>query len=287
MRTWSSASALAAAIVLVIAATASGDRKPQRVTCPGGRFLAGGPLLDGAAGNEPVVIDGTLFSIGAVCPPVGGKLKPAPGKVKVKAAWKACAGLAGKVRLVGALAPDCVVLSGTVKARKASINKSFAARRSTCGDGVLDRDAGEQCDGGVSCGTGERCAPDCVCVPDDGSTTTTSTTLPAVRFSTDVQPILTATCAQVACHIGQFPGQNLDFAPRRAWSELVDVDSEQCPGVKRVAPGAPDASYLMSKLRGEGPCFLGSRMPSVPNAPLSAADMETIRAWIAQGAPNN
>ena len=258
-------------------------RKPQVVNCPGGRFLSSGSLLDPAASNEAVVIDGSQISIGSACARVAGKVKPAKGKVKVKAAWAACRGVPGKVRLVAAVFPECRAMSGTVQARKAKIRKSFSASRSMCGDGLLDRDAGEQCEAGTTCAAGEHCSA-CLCVPE-GTTVTTTTTLPQVSFSAEIQPVLAATCAVPACHTGRFAQEHLDLGPAKAYAAIVNADSSQCPAVKRVLPGDPAASYLMWKLAGQGPCFVGARMPSTGT--ISDAQVESIRTWILQGARDN
>jgi hypothetical protein len=53
-----------------------------------------------------------------------------------------------------------------------------------------------------------------------------------------------------------------------------------------VLPGQPDQSYLTFKLQGSGPCFSGVRMPRGSTA-LSATQMQLIRDWITNGAPNN
>jgi hypothetical protein len=67
----------------------------------------------------------------------------------------------------------------------------------------------------------------------------------------------------------------------------VNVASRECPQFMRVAPGQPGASYLLFKLAGPPqPCFDGERMPEGAPA-LPAADQDTIRAWIAEGAPHN
>ena len=83
------------------------------------------------------------------------------------------------------------------------------------------------------------------------------------------------------------PAAGLDLSTAaKAYAGLVNVFSAECTTLKRVAPGAPDMSYLIWKLDGFGPCFFGSRMPLV-GLPLSASQVATIRAWIVQGAPNN
>jgi len=52
-----------------------------------------------------------------------------------------------------------------------------------------------------------------------------------------------------------------------------------------VAPGDPEASYLIHKLEGRAG-IAGDRMPQ--GGPfLSSADIAVIRSWIQAGAPNN
>lgn len=54
------------------------------------------------------------------------------------------------------------------------------------------------------------------------------------------------------------------------------------PELLRVNPGNPDESYLIHKLEGrEG--IVGSRMP-LTSPPLSEAELELVRKWIAGGA---
>ena len=51
----------------------------------------------------------------------------------------------------------------------------------------------------------------------------------------------------------------------------------------RVEPGRPDRSYLYCKLQPDCPDRVGARMPA-DGAPLSTADLEAVRRWIAAGA---
>ena len=125
-----------------------------------------------------------------------------------------------------------------------------------------------------------------VAPPPVSTTTTIPGTIP-VSFSADVQPILTANCALAGCHAAPAPQEGLDLRPGRSYARLVNVDSRGCPRFKRVLPGRPDASYLLFKLAGPPQeCFSGDRMPDLA-PPLPARDQDTIRAWIAQGAPDN
>lgn len=104
-----------------------------------------------------------------------------------------------------------------------------------------------------------------------------------VSFSTQVQPIFTASCTGNGCHSGASPAQGLNLSSAAvSHAALVNVASQQCPTTKRVMPQQPDASYLVWKLQGSGACFSGSRMPK--GQALTAAEQSTIRSWITAGA---
>ncbi|MCW5889529.1 MAG: hypothetical protein KIT14_03160 [bacterium] len=131
--------------------------------------------------------------------------------------------------------------------------------------------------------------------PTTSTTSTTSSTLPGtsttsttiagtVRFAADVQPIFDADCT--VCHTGAFAPVGLDLSPGSSWVHLVGVGSGECPGTQRVAPGSPETSYLMHKLAGSGPCFVGSPMP-LHRSPLPPHQQALIATWIAQGAAND
>ena len=65
---------------------------------------------------------------------------------------------------------------------------------------------------------------------------------------------------------------------------MVNVDSVDNPGEKRVIPGDPDHSVLFLALNG----IHGNtqRMP-LTSDPLPQEDIDRIRRWIADGAKNN
>jgi len=114
-------------------------------------------------------------------------------------------------------------------------------------------------------------------VPDD-----------SISLTRDVQPIFTANCALSGCHAGTAPvlGQNL--AAGLAYASIVDIPAQEAPGYFRVRPFFPDSSYLVHKIEGTQALLGGSgaRMP-LGAAPLTTAEIATIRSWIAVGAPNN
>jgi hypothetical protein len=109
-----------------------------------------------------------------------------------------------------------------------------------------------------------------------------------VSFANQIQPILTASCTGALCHDAVTPQRGLNLTAGAAYAELINSRSTQtlCKTYRLVQPGDPDLSYVIFKLQGGGPCFVGSRMPSRLPA-LPAAQIQLIRDWIANGAPNN
>jgi hypothetical protein len=83
---------------------------------------------------------------------------------------------------------------------------------------------------------------------------------------------------------GALPG-SLDLRAGSSFASLVAVPSLEQPTLARVAPGAPDSSYLIHKLEG-APGISGARMPF--GGPfLDQAIIDEVKSWIAAGAPNN
>lgn len=108
---------------------------------------------------------------------------------------------------------------------------------------------------------------------------------PSVSFAQQIQPIFNASCVDAQCHAAS---QSLPLTAGLSYRALVGVASREdpCTSYQRVAPGQPDQSFLVFKLDGAGPCFAGSQMPR-GRAPLSPAQRQLFRDWIAAGAPNN
>jgi len=104
---------------------------------------------------------------------------------------------------------------------------------------------------------------------------------------TDVQKIFTANCAFGGCHGDQnteprAKPQNLSAG--KAYASIFNVAATQSPALSRVKPNDPANSYLVRKLEG-GPAISGGRMPL--GGSLLAAQIQTIKDWIADGAKNN
>lgn len=93
--------------------------------------------------------------------------------------------------------------------------------------------------------------------------------------------VFNKSCAFNSCHGGGSPSGSMNLeAP--AFANIVGVPSSQVPGMDRVTPGDPGASYLFLKLTQDAPA-VGDRMPNT--APLNDERIELVRAWISAGAP--
>lgn len=95
--------------------------------------------------------------------------------------------------------------------------------------------------------------------------------------------IFTPTCAVGGCHDAGTNSAGLTLEEGLAFGNLVGVDSSEVPSLMRVEPSNPDDSFLVIKLEGTDPRFVGQRMPASGNF-LSSAEIQAIRDWIANGA---
>jgi hypothetical protein len=106
---------------------------------------------------------------------------------------------------------------------------------------------------------------------------------------TDIQAtIFNTSCAFSQCHAGSNPPpppQGLNLSAGQAYANLVGVPSQEQPSLNRIEPGDPDNSYLYLKITGD-PSISGQRMP-LTGGPLSDAQIQLVRDWILDGAPNN
>ncbi len=91
-------------------------------------------------------------------------------------------------------------------------------------------------------------------------------------------------CTSPGCHGGLQPQDELYLEDGQSYRNLVNVPSIQIQDLLLVNPGEPDSSYLLDKL--EGLKLVGERMP-MGDSELPAEDIQAIREWIKQGAPDN
>lgn len=103
-------------------------------------------------------------------------------------------------------------------------------------------------------------------------------------LSGNVQSIFTTSCTGAGCHNSAAKAGSLVLASDSAYANLVNVASSGCSGAIRVVPGDPRtvSSILVDKLTAPPPCA-GSAMPRTGS--ISAANVQTIVDWVAQGAP--
>jgi mono/diheme cytochrome c family protein len=127
--------------------------------------------------------------------------------------------------------------------------------------------------------------------PTPSATPTVTATLTIAPGSTlpELQAeIFTPRCAVPACHTDASAAFNGDLSLQAdsSYGELVGVEPQNFfarrDGLLRVDPGQPDNSFLVRKVTAPG-LGEGSLMP-LSGEPLSAAEVERIRAWIDRGA---
>jgi hypothetical protein len=106
----------------------------------------------------------------------------------------------------------------------------------------------------------------------DGSALTAS-------FQSIQDHVFTPICT--ACHAGGAAPQGLRLDAGNSYAMLVGQPSTEVSAVLRVAPGNPDASYVIQKL--EGHAAVGARMP-LGGPYLDSATINVVRQWIAAGA---
>lgn len=98
------------------------------------------------------------------------------------------------------------------------------------------------------------------------------------------ETIFTPRCSTSSCH-GALESGNLSLLSGESWENLVYAGSRQEGNLLRVAPFAPDSSFLVDKLENPSPAY-GARMPLMGGL-LNQEQLDLIRAWIDQGAQDN
>jgi hypothetical protein len=116
---------------------------------------------------------------------------------------------------------------------------------------------------------------------DQNGNPLTGDTSAASDFQEIQDTIFTPICTN--CHLGANAPQGLHLDAANSYALLVNVASKEVPGLMRVNPGNPDASYIVQKI--EGTAAQGARMPF--GGPYLTQDrIDLVRRWIAAGAPN-
>lgn len=129
----------------------------------------------------------------------------------------------------------------------------------------------------VSCGGGGgSTGPD----PDPNPDPTPDPDRP-VSFSEDIEPIFNGNCAVSGCHTSSIQESGVDLSSYE--SALNSVGNQY--GTEIIIPGEPENSPIVDKISNDNPEF-GERMP-YQRGQLSSAQIDSIIAWIDDGAPNN
>lgn len=106
-----------------------------------------------------------------------------------------------------------------------------------------------------------------------------------VSFDRDLQSLFNNQC--VFCHMTGAESGGLNLEPGLAYEYLVNAKSSQAD-MRRVEPGDPEASYLLHKLQGTH-VEVGGRGNQMPLGGMlwSEEQLNLLRHWILEGAPNN
>ena len=128
------------------------------------------------------------------------------------------------------------------------------------GDGGGGGGGGGDCGGGYG-GGGGGCEP------------------PEATLASIQERVFTPICTD--CHAGAAAPQGLRLEAGMSRAMLVNVPSEEVPGLLRVDPGDPDDSYLVQKI--EGTAAVGGRMP-LGSTRLPQSTINAIRQWFTEGA---
>ncbi len=104
-------------------------------------------------------------------------------------------------------------------------------------------------------------------------------------FTAVQNQIFTPSCALSGCHSSGSQASGLNLSAGAAYSNIVNVASNEQPSVDRIEPGEPSDSYLYLKVTGDS-SIDGSRMP-LGGPALSEDLIDLLRDWIEAGAPDN
>jgi hypothetical protein len=85
----------------------------------------------------------------------------------------------------------------------------------------------------------------------------------------------------IGCHAGAAAPLGMRLTEDAAYASIVNAPSVEQPSLKRIAPGSPDASYLIQKV--SGTASVGGRMP-LGGPPLTSDEINALRQWVLDGA---
>ena len=194
-----------AALLGGVLAGAPAAHGKAEIPCRGGRFLF---QLNQVVGGSPadrlvaIAVDPSEIAMSIGCKPVRPGFSGVRNTSRINASWPPCSGIANRsgrparVKLVKGLiaGPTCDRFTGTlVVTNGRPRRRPFVATLSTCNDGRLDTEGGEQCDGSLGCAADEHCTDACVCESSSPTTTVVSSTSTSSTSTTAPPPTTTTT----------------------------------------------------------------------------------------------
>lgn len=102
-----------------------------------------------------------------------------------------------------------------------------------------------------------------------------------VSYSKDIQPIFNSSCALGGCHDSGTSRSGVNLSSYNSAINSIGARYDTLI----ILPGNPSGSPIVDKISNNNPQF-GQRMPLSGSA-LSSARIDSIFAWIEDGAPNN
>ena len=125
------------------------------------------------------------------------------------------------------------------------------------------------------------------CSSSSESPPTTTKDAGGPSFTKDVMPAFETSCTQTACHGSKESNLNIYIPPDPAVAYPELLKTSPTTGMKFIAPGDPDHSYVVIKI--EGKQTMGTAMPPPDTGlpPISSTALASLRAWITAGAKND
>jgi hypothetical protein len=236
-------------VVLAALAFATLERAPARAgsdACLRTRLLVrSGPLIDPAIEHEAVVIRRNRIAIGSSCPATAGRMHRRKSGLQLRVVWRSCRGLRGPARLRATLDRECAAMAGTFTAPRAQVHKQFAADRSACGDGVVDPDNREACEGETQT-AGFRFVN--VPVPHDATIVTAWVQLAARAAGTDPTTLRIAGQADDSAAIFTLTTHDLSARARTSASVMWSVPSWPAAGAGDPDQRSPDVASIVQEI---------------------------------------
>jgi hypothetical protein len=100
----------------------------------------------GPSGVDVVILEPSSVAVGSNCPRGAVRLRAIKSGTKLTAQLRRCRGVRGPARFTATLQPGCDTLSGSIRLRRGGA-AHLDAHRHWCGDGTIDADQHEMCEG--------------------------------------------------------------------------------------------------------------------------------------------